>query len=839
MSKNVQLPSELTFHQNRLSKDILFILSQGIGNKFTASGSKHLGRFLWALVEDPIYQAEEEVFYLVSKISVMIGHYDLAIKCLDENILGSVVWASVGLFEIGEIDKAINNLKLVIKKETTDIPVLVEAVTWLVVFKTMIGQIEDFQEYSELLEKTFESNRYALIPEQIAQLKDFTIALTKIDTESSIVSIKKIHNFIKERKKAEDSYWPIIAHYFLAEESIESSDYFSAEEHYQKIASLTNVFSNEIFALLSNIGLSHILYFKNKLKEANICISKTIQNIKGRSQYLLAKAYLIRGYILSRLNYLDEAINCFSTSHDLAKIFEDTNLMLNSFFGLAYVYQIKEEDEKSKRLYEQAYDLVETITNKKQFVNALSRVAQMDLYEGKIDVALKHYDKIEVLSEEILYQKGKTDALLHKAIINVQNDVNIPLQIEIFQACQILYEEINDFRSSANCNILIANAFIKLGEIEKTEEYLEKAKNHYLEVVDSLKIAEIKELQAEFDILQGKFESALEKLRSSYSRYSDTFDKKGRIRSLRKISDVLALKGDFIESFLRYERIDKNHSTDCTLNERLIVRANAARVSSCVENYEKAVKYYDNVLLEVKEHNKDRLYIDILIEKTYVLLQMRSLVAAERNIQEIKDKIKEINSSRKSCVQFLETLTRINKGEDIHHTELEKGLNTAMRENNKFSSLAFITLVLKSFLKQIKIEPTNEDFSNNFLSFLQFFKGFCIKNKIHYLHGFVYLIEITSACIYEDKLDLGSLISQASDFYTITGIEDLQHQSIYLQYNISEWKGIPDLKLKSILKIQKVIETPYEMLESLFERVFALLFMEKIKDAQSQILNPR
>ena len=125
MSKNVQLPSELTFHQNRLSKDILFILSQGIGNKFTASGSKHLGRFLWALVEDPIYQAEEEVFYLVSKISVMIGHYDLAIKCLDENILGSVVWASVGLFEIGEIDKAINNLKLVVEWIFVPISVIV------------------------------------------------------------------------------------------------------------------------------------------------------------------------------------------------------------------------------------------------------------------------------------------------------------------------------------------------------------------------------------------------------------------------------------------------------------------------------------------------------------------------------------------------------------------------------------------------------------------------------------------------------------------------------------------------------------------------------------------
>ena len=137
------LPSEILAHQNRISPEILEFFIETLQETFTTDASVQLGRTLWHIVDDPVYEGDEELKYLASKIGVMVGQYDLAIKCITDSIVGTKVWGSVALFEIGEIDQAFSNLQDVIENENTDFLPLIEAIFWIVYIKYQIGDTEN------------------------------------------------------------------------------------------------------------------------------------------------------------------------------------------------------------------------------------------------------------------------------------------------------------------------------------------------------------------------------------------------------------------------------------------------------------------------------------------------------------------------------------------------------------------------------------------------------------------------------------------------------------------------------------------------------------------------
>ena len=197
-----------------------------------------------------------------------------------------------------------------------------------------------------------------------------------------------------------------------------------------------------------DIGLAHVHFLKGELKAGNILSAQTNDRLQGISQYYLAKGHFVRGQIMIKLGHHKMARESLNMAYSLANQYHDYNKSFITLLAIAESYATTNEKEKAQEIYDQAYNQVVNIGNKRQFAQALVQIATSDYRQGKFESALKRADQIETLSEEIQYQKGKTDALRLRSQINITRNTDMNKNIFTLLACQILYLEVGDEDSS-------------------------------------------------------------------------------------------------------------------------------------------------------------------------------------------------------------------------------------------------------------------------------------------------------------------------------------------------------------------------------------------------------
>ncbi len=829
------IPPEIVAHRNRISPELTEFIIQTLHGKFTAEASKQIGRILWNIIDDPVYETDEELRYLAGKIGVITGQYDLAIKSITDSIVGTKVWGSVALFEIGEVDEAITLLQQVIDTETSDNVPLIEAIFWITYLKELIGDTENVDKYKNLLEDIFDSRNIRRIPQQLQELRDFIEGLIELQSASNISGIKKIEEFVEKRKNANDQYWQLIGLQILGEQQLDSSDYIASEKIFTRSKKLAENLSNIPLMGAADIGLAHVHFLKGELKKGNILAAQTNDKLQGISQYYAAKGHFMRGQILVKLGNHKLARNSLEMAHSLFNQYHDYSNTFLTLLALAESFSTTNDKEKSQEIYDKAYSQVVNIANKRQFAKALVQIAISDYRQGNFVSAIKRTHQIETLSEEIQYQKGKTDALRIRAQIAISRSEEISKQIFTLLACQILYFEVGDEDSIAHCDIVIAQAYTRLSKIKKAESHLEKAKNYFLRISDSMKIAEIKELQASFDIQQGKFDEALVKLRSSYSHYSDVFDRNKRIRCLRKIADILAIKGDFKESLARYNKVLGLLTEEEDYIENVIINLNKAKVN-----------LYLNKLEDSKENYKyaERFLIDNNLKLTLskVLVEKGLLYILEKNdeffdeilsqLRELQDEISELEN----WIVYLEALKKMYNEEYVEaYTSLATTIQKTLETDKLISSGILFNLIL------LVIEINKENLRDPFVAqevdnYIGLLSGIVIESNYYYLRGVLFLIDLLWQFIIKGEKDYNEIIVQASEYFSSTGIEEFGNLLLTIQYNIGEWEGTQTTKIRSILGAPKIYESPELVLLEILRKTSKNLFVEEILAGEKNIL---
>ncbi len=830
------LPAEIAAHRNRISPELADFIIESLQGEFTTDASKQIGRILWNVIDDPVYEKDDELRYLASKIGVITGQYDLAIKAISDEIIGTRVWGSVALFEIGEVDEAISTLQQIIEKETADIMPLVEAIFWLVYLKHLIGDSENIDSYKTILEDIFDPRNTRRIHQQIQDLKDFTEGLIDLQSASNIAGIKRIEEFIYKRKNEKDQFWQLIGLLILGEQQLDSSDYIASNKIYAEAKVLAQNISNIPLIGAVDIGLAHVHFLKGELKAGNILSAQTNDRLQGISQYYLAKGYFVRGQIMIKLGHHQMARESLNMAYSLANQYHDYNKSFITLLAIAESYAITNEKEKAQEIYDQAYNQVVNIGNKRQFAQALVQIATSDYRQGKFESALKRADQIETLSEEIQYQKGKTDALRLRSQINITRNTDVNKNIFTLLACQILYLEVGDEDSSANCDILIAEGYTKLGNSRKAEIHLDNAKNFFLRISDSMKIAEIKELQASFDINEGKFDEALVKLRSSYSHFSDVFDRNKRIGCLRKIADILALKGDFRESLARYTKVQGLLNEDDNVLDNVIIQLNKARISQYAEKNDIAKESYKFVERYLRENKFQTLLGQNLVEKTLMYI----LEDNDEFVTEIISQIQEINKEGYEefgyWIKYLEALKDIKAGDfSKAYSDLTSILQQTLESNNLISIGILFNLIL------LVIEINSENLADLFVyqevnNYIVLIRGIVTEGNFYYLRGITFLIDLLWQFMSLIESDYNEIVVQASEYYSSTGIEEFGNILLTLQYNIGEWEGHTESRIRTILGAPKSYESPKAALLEILEKANKSLFIEEILRTEKRFL---
>ena len=238
------IPPEIAVHQNRISPELRDFIAQTIGMKITPEPVTQLIKTLWNVIDDPVYETDEELKYLASKLGVITGNYDLSIKCISDSNVGTKVWGSVGLFEIGQVDQSFRGLFEVLEDENTDIIPLIEALFWIIYLKTLIGDTDELENFKELLELLFGEKKTMLIPVQLRELKNFADGLVDLYSSNSVSGSKKIEEFYQNRKEAKDQYWQLLSLLVIGEQKLDTSDFKVAEEIYKESSIIASNLAN-------------------------------------------------------------------------------------------------------------------------------------------------------------------------------------------------------------------------------------------------------------------------------------------------------------------------------------------------------------------------------------------------------------------------------------------------------------------------------------------------------------------------------------------------------------------------------------------------------------------
>ena len=829
------IPPEIVAHRNRISPELTDFIVKTLEGKFSAESSKQIGRVLWNIIDDPVYETDEELRYLASKIGVITGQYDLAIKSITDTIIGTKVWGSVALFEIGEVDEAISLLQQVIETETSDNVPIVEAIFWIIYLKQLIGDTENIDKYKNRLDNLFDERNIRRLPQQLIELKEFIEGLVDLQSASNIVGIKKIEEFVENRKEAKDQYWQLIASMVLGEQQLDSTDYIASEKIFTQTKHLAENLSNIPLIGASDVGLAHVHFLKGELKNGNILAAQTNDKLQGISQFYAAKGHFIRGQILVKLGNHKLARNSLDMANSLFKLYRDYNNTFMTLLALADSYSITNDKEKAQEIYDKAYNQVVNIGNKRQFAKALVQLAEGDYRQGNFGSAIKRTNQIETLSEEIQYQKGKADALRIRAQIAINRSEDIRNQIFVLLACQILYYEVGDEDSIANCDIVIAEAYTKLGEIRKAEGHLEGSKNFFLRISDSMKIAEIKELQASFDIQQGKFDEALVKLRSSYSHYSDVFDKNKRIRCLRKIADILAIKGDFKESLARYNKVLGLLSEEEDYVENVIINLNKAKVNMYLGKFEDSKENYKYAERYLIDNNLEFILNKLYVEKglLYIVEENEELFIEVLNqLKESKEEIPELDN----WIVYLEALKKMYNDEFVEsYTSLATTIQKTLETDKLISSGILFNLIL------LVIEINKDNLRDPFVAqevdnYIGLLNGLVIDASYYYLRGVLFLVDLLWQFIVKGERDYNEIVVQASEYFASTGIEEFGSFLLTIQYNISEWEGTKGTTIRSILGAPKTYDSPETVILEILRKTSRNLFVEDILAGEKNIL---
>ncbi|MHA2309774.1 MAG: hypothetical protein ACXABJ_10890, partial [Candidatus Heimdallarchaeaceae archaeon] len=170
-------------------------------------------------------------------------------------------------------------------------------------------------------------------------------------------------------------------------------------------------------------------------------------------------------------------------------------------------------------------------------------------------------------------------------------------------------------------------------------------------------------LQASFDIQEGRYDEALVKLRSSYSHYSDVFDRNKRVRCLRKIADILALKGDFQESVIRYKKVQDITIEANNLVENVIINLNRARINLYLENYDEIIDDYKYAERFLFENGLENILVDILAEKGLLYIYSDKEELFEEVKEKLEEKEREGIETARVWISFLNGIKQIHKGE--------------------------------------------------------------------------------------------------------------------------------------------------------------------------------
>ncbi|GAG95087.1 unnamed protein product, partial [marine sediment metagenome] len=291
-----------------------------------------------------------------------------------------------------------------------------------------------------------------------------------------------------------------------------------------------------------------------------------------------------------------------------------------------------------------------------------------------------------------------------------------------------------------------------------------------------------------------------------------------RVRCLRKIADILALKGDFQESVIRYKKVQDVTIEANNLVENVIISLNKARINLYMENYDEIIDDYKYAERFLFENGLENILVDILAERGLLYIFSDKEELFDEVLEKLGEREREGIETARVWISYLNGIKQIHKGE---YNDAYGSLISTLQEALEIDKLISVGVLFN--LIRIIVEIYKENLNQPFVSeevnnYLGLISGIVNESNFFYLKGLSYLVNLLWQIISKEGEDHNEIIIQASEYFAKTGIEEFGNFLLILQYNMAEWLGLEGVKIQSVFATPRKFESPQIALMELLEK---------------------
>ena len=282
--------------------------------------------------------------------------------------------------------------------------------------------------------------------------------------------------------------------------------------------------------LLLNLSFNEVGDYKKGIRYAEELISLSQQD--SNKNYLLA-GYFIKGTKERLLGNLDEALDAFFKSAEVAKKSQNSRGEGDSYGAIADIYSVGNNHTNAMDYYNKAISTLRKSNDSISLASALSNAGDEFLKAKKYDTALLYFEEAKAIFDKVNYLSGKGYSLGNIGMLYASIGKNDLAEKNMNEAIRIL-EETGDYYPICVYLTSMADVYLSKGDNQAALNY----------TLRSLRLAEAYRLKEQVADASLKLSELYEKtgnLNEAYKYYKKHIayrDSINNINSVKKMADL-------------------------------------------------------------------------------------------------------------------------------------------------------------------------------------------------------------------------------------------------------------------------------------------------------------
>ncbi len=287
------------------------------------------------------------------------------------------------------------------------------------------------------------------------------------------------------------------------------------------------------------LNVLHEISFNSNNPDSSIYYARILESeaLKTRNQKYLQLAYTEMGAALRMKGNLEEAIEAYFKSADMAKELKSNSSMANSYLGIADVYSVSGAHENSILYYKKAISLLRNTKDSLLLGASLINAGDEYVNVNELDSALIYLKESGTIFDLKNYLPGKAYNLGNVGMVYAGLNKNDLAEKNITEAITLL-EQLEDYYAIADYLTYMSDIYKDKGDFPRAFNYAKKS-------LDLAKIYGLKNQISDSNLLLSKLYEETGNIEDSFKYYKDYIVFRDSLNNLESIQNMADIRTNF------------------------------------------------------------------------------------------------------------------------------------------------------------------------------------------------------------------------------------------------------------------------------------------------------